>query len=472
MRIRLLIATIACLALAPAVEGFHRGSPVIYGVAGGASGGHSGDRGPATRAELHGPAGIAASAKRGGYFVGDTINQRVRHVDRLGQIVTIAGNGSLGFGGDGGPATEAQFQDPTALAESLSSTALYVADTANHRIRVIRDGTITTFAGSDEQGFAGDGGPATAARLTDPQGLAVIHLPGDSGETVLIADTGNNRVRAVGPDGTIRTIAGTGTPGFSGDGGPATNAALNAPMGLAFGADGLLIADSGNNRVRLLRNDGTITTVAGNGGGGSAGDGGRAAAASLNVPVDVAVYPGGFAIAERDGNRVRSVRSGLISGFAGRGGPRSGGDGGIATRALLNAPRAVEVGPTGDDLLIADTDGNRIRYVSLPGDTTLLALAPRRESQLAPLRKRRVADVRIQYHLTRAAGVRIVVRTKKGDRRIDSFAAPGRAGLNSVRLPARLRAGKRRLVKGFYRLAFTARADGATATKSTELIVR
>ena len=472
---RLLVAAAACLALAPVTLAHHTGETVIYTVAGGVDDGFSGDGGPATRARLRGPVGLALDSA-GGFYVADTINQRVRHVDGRGRITTVAGTGRSGFAGDGGPARAAQFQDPTALAEGppdgAGVTTLYVADTANDRIRAIRNGTVTTFAGSAEQGFAGDAGPARAAQLNGPQGVAAVILPGDRAETVFIADTGNHRIRAVDPSGTIRTIAGNGTAGYGGDGGPAGQAALRSPTGVERTVEGLLIADSGNNRVRLLGHDGRITTVAGTGAGSSGGDGGPAAAAALNAPADVAALPeGGFLVVERGGNRVRAVdASGTITRYAGAGGPRSRGDGGSPVRALLNAPAAVSLAP-GSGVLIADTDGNRVRYATTPTPTALLALAPRAASVLARLRRGRVADVRPSYQLSRAAVVRVSVAGRRG-RALASFRAPGRAGLNRLRLPPRLRAGRRRLVKGFYRLTLTARAGGATAVKSMELVIR
>jgi sugar lactone lactonase YvrE len=315
--------------------------------------------------------------------------------------------------------------------------------------------------------------------VNDPQGLATA--PDGS---LYFSDSGNNRVRVVHTDGTIATIAGTGKAGFAGDGGPARAADLNTPAGLAVAADGaLLVADSGNDRVRRVGLDGTITTVAGNGGGGSGGDGGKATAAQLNVPVDVAaVAGGGFVIAEGGGNRVRRVdAAGTIARLAGAGGPRFGGDGRAATAALLNAPRAVELMPSGSEVLVADTDNNRIRYVAIPGQAGRLAFAALEQSVLAPLKrvvdkhtKRRillVSDVRVSYRVTRECDIVARLATKRGRQiaRIDVHAAPG-AG--AIRLPKALRSGKRRLKKDHYVVSMSATTGSQSAAASIELVVK
>jgi hypothetical protein len=191
-------------------------------------------------------------------------------------ISTLAGDGTFGFSGDGGPATAAQLNGPIGVAVAADGGIL-IADYLNSRVRrVSPTGTITTIAGSGTYGFSGDGGPATAAQLTWPSGVAA------TAGGLLIADPNNERVRRVSPDGTITTIAGTGTHGFSGDGGPATAAQLALPTGVAATADGgLLIADQNNERVRRVSPDGTITTIAGTGTAGFSGDGGRPPPRSL-----------------------------------------------------------------------------------------------------------------------------------------------------------------------------------------------
>ena len=207
-----------------------------------------------------------------------------------GTITTVAGGGTAGLG-DGGPATDAELFNPIAVAVTADGGFL-IADSDNNLVRRVSPaGTITTVAGASPGGFSGDGGPATAAQLNLPQSVATT---ADGG--FLIADSNNNRVRRVSPAGTITTVAGTGTVGFSGDGGPAIAAQLFAPGGVVATADGgFLIADSLNNRVRRVSVAGTITTVAGDGTEGSSGDSGLATAAQLQEPQGVApTADGGF----------------------------------------------------------------------------------------------------------------------------------------------------------------------------------
>jgi sugar lactone lactonase YvrE len=173
-------------------------------------------------------------------------------------ITTVAGNGTQSFSGDNGPATSAQLHGPDGIAvDSIGN--LYVADYSNHRIRKVTSGVITTVAGNGTQGFSGDNGPATSAQLNGPVGIAV-----DFTGNLYIADTYNHRIREVS-NGVIATVAGNGTPGFSGDNGPATSAQLHGPVGVAVDSAGnLYIADYGNNGIRKVSN-GVITTVAGSG---------------------------------------------------------------------------------------------------------------------------------------------------------------------------------------------------------------
>jgi hypothetical protein len=229
-------------------------------------------------------------------------------------------------------------------------------------------------AGNGTRGFSGDGGPATAAEIFDPNGVAVMP---DGG--FLIAD-GDYVVRRVFPDGTITTVAGTGTPGFSGDGGPATEAHLNLPYSVAVTADGgFLIADAGNRRVRRVSPTGIITTVAGTGVQGSAGDGGAATAAQLNDPTGVATTPdGGILIADFFGNRVRWVSpTGVITTVAGTGNLAvfRDGDGGPATAANIDMPFGVAVTPSGG--FVFSEEGNAaVRLVDAGFATAVPPSAP------------------------------------------------------------------------------------------------
>ena len=215
----------------------------------------------------------------GNLYIADTGNNRIRKVSATGIITTVAGNGSAGYSGDGGPATSAQLDGPEGVAVDGSGN-LYIADTCNNRIRkVSATGIITTVAGNGSAGYSGDGGPATSAQLSLPAGVAV-----DGSGNLYIADSGNNRIRKVSATGIITTVAGNGSPGYSGDGGPATSAQLNQPAGVAVDASGnLYIADSSNNRIRKVSATGIITTVAGNGFDGYSGDGGPATSAATQL---------------------------------------------------------------------------------------------------------------------------------------------------------------------------------------------
>ncbi len=338
-------------------------------MAGNGASGFSGDGGPATAASLAGPVGVAVGAD-GSVYIADFGPNRIRRVGADGIITTVAGNGTIGFSGDGGPATTASLHFPTSVALAPDGS-LYFVDSVNLRIRRVGlDGIITTVAGNGTIGSSGDGGPATAASLALPVGVAV----GTDG-SLYIADTGSGRIRRVGADGIITTVAGNGTYGFSGDGGSATAASLAGPGGVAVSADGsVYFADSGNNRVRRVGPDGIITTVAGNGSGGFSGDGGLATAASLNNPSGIAVggdgslYIGVAGIANSGNSRIRQIKpDGIITTVTGTDGilPLFRGDGGPATVASLRGPSGIAVSDY-RGLYIADSANNRIRLVHSP----------------------------------------------------------------------------------------------------------
>jgi sugar lactone lactonase YvrE len=215
----------------------------------------AGDGGPALQATLQEPWFLAFGPDGLLYFA-DRDNHAIRTVDSDGIIATIAGTGDRGFGGDGGLAIEAQMSRPQGIAVDAAGN-LYIADSDNHVIRrVDTHGIITTFAGTGEAGNSGDGGPATEAQINDPNGVAI-----DAEGNIYFADDIAMVIRRVGLSGTISTVAGMGTAGFSGDGRPGAAAALNAPYDIAFDADGnLYIADSGNHRIRVLRLDASIET--------------------------------------------------------------------------------------------------------------------------------------------------------------------------------------------------------------------
>ncbi|MFE2758151.1 RICIN domain-containing protein [Actinosynnema sp. NPDC059335] len=278
-------------------------------VAGNGTQGGGGDGGPATSAQLSYPAGIAVDAG-GSLYIAGWHNHRVRVVAPNGVITTVAGTGVGGSDGDGGPATSARLSYPVDVAVD-GAGSLYVIDLDSHRVRKVSNGVITTVAGTGTAGFDGDGGPATAARLFGPRSIAV-----DGAGNLYIADTGNYRVRKVAADGVITTVAGSGTSGGGGDNGPATAAQLSHAIQLAVdGAGTLYISDSVHHRVRKVAANGVITTVAGTGTAGFDGDGGPATSARLNCPVGVEVDgAGNLYIADSRNDRIRRVSpSGVIT---------------------------------------------------------------------------------------------------------------------------------------------------------------
>ncbi|MBH0186023.1 MAG: hypothetical protein HP477_11600 [Nitrospira sp.] len=333
-------------------------SPTINTVAGRGQG-FSGDGGPATVARLRAPHGVAIDTV-GNLWIADTGNYRIRKIDAAGVITTVAGTGVQGFSGDGGPATAAELNDPTGVAVDTVGN-LWIADSLNHRIRKVdAAGVITTVAGTGGAGFSGDGGPATAAELNDPHGVAV-----DTAGNLWITDLKNHRIRKVDAAGVITTVAGTGVAGFSGDGGPATAAQLHAPHGVAVDTAGnLWIAERDNYRIRKVDAAGVITTVAGTGVQGFSGDGGPATAAQLVSPNGVAVdTAGNLWIADYDSHRIRKVdAAGVITTVAGTGVLGFSGDGGPATAAWLLAPASVAVDTAGT-FWFADLGNHRIRKV-------------------------------------------------------------------------------------------------------------
>ena len=279
----------------------------LAGVAATHLGGHrSVTREPALEANLRSPNGIAV-ASDGSVYIAESGNARVRLMNRAGLITTVVGNGVRGFGGDHGRATAAELNGPDGLAVAGDGT-LYIADFDNNRVRKVSPtGVITTAAGNGQAGFGGDNGPVATSVLNHPSGVAV----GADG-SLYIADFGNNRVRRVGLTGVITTVAGGGLAGFSGDNGPATQAALSNATAVSVGPDGnLYIADYGNHRVRRVSTGGVITTVAGNGQAGFSGDNGPATAAQLNSPNGVTMAgDGSLFIADYGNARVRRVEPG------------------------------------------------------------------------------------------------------------------------------------------------------------------
>lgn len=329
--------------------------------------GFCGDGGRATAAQLAAPFGLARLPD-GGFLVADSGNNRIRRISPGGKITTVAGTGSAGFSGDGGPAVDAQLSFPTNVS-AVPAGGFLIADSANNRIRRVSPrGRITTVAGSGSPGFSGDGGQATDAELLSPTNVAATS---DGG--LLVADNGNQRVRRVFANGLIVTVAGTGRAGFSGDGGPAILAELNRPTGVApLRGGGFLVADSKNNRIRRVGLDGEIRTVAGTGDSGASGDGEPATVAELAEPTDVSQLGRGFLIVDTGNQAVRRVfASGTIETVAGTGIAGFSGDGGPAVEARLTAPTAIAV--AGRTFFIADNGNRRIRSVSAGGTIATVA---------------------------------------------------------------------------------------------------
>ncbi|MGZ3891284.1 MAG: NHL domain-containing protein, partial [Mucilaginibacter sp.] len=276
-------------------------SGIITTVVGTGTPGYSGDGGPATIAQIANVQALGVDAS-GNLYIGD--GNRIRKVNPAGIISSIVGDGNAGSSGDGGPATSAQIHDPCALAFDLSGN-IYIADNSNHRVRKVNaSGIITTVAGEGNPGYYGDGGPATSAEIYSPSGVAV-----DNAGNLYIAEQANNIIRKVNAAGIISTIAGTLTSGFTGDNGPATAAKMWDPQSLALdGAGNLYFADVGNNRIRKISASGIITTVAGNGSQGFSGDGGAPTSARLYGPWCVAVdASNNIYIADQLNFRIRAV---------------------------------------------------------------------------------------------------------------------------------------------------------------------
>ncbi|MCQ8119474.1 NHL domain-containing protein [Methylomonas rosea] len=329
---------------------------VMTTVAGNGEEAFNGDGGPAISASLRNPYDVAVDVE-GYLYISDLASSRIRRVSPAGIITTIAGNGTSGVSGDGGPATQAAIGNVRGIALGPDGS-LYFCDTyTGYRVRRVGpDGIITTVAGNGQRASTGDGGPATQAALAAPQGIAV----GNDG-SVYISETAGDRIRRVSPNGIITTVAGNGTSDYSGDGGPATKASLDYPSDIALGTDGsLYIMDAGNYRIRKVGLDGIITTVAGDG---------ITELSSENIELDSKnnVY-----FTDQSVGKLRKVNQiGVITDVAGNGEWGFNGDGGPATQTALSYPMGIAFGPDGD-IYISDLYNQRIRRVSpaLPGFNT------------------------------------------------------------------------------------------------------
>jgi sugar lactone lactonase YvrE len=325
--------------------------------------GYGGDGGRGVDAQLAGPRSVVVDGA-GNVLIADTDNSRVRKLDPSGHITTVVGTGVGGFSGDGGPATAAQIRRPYGIGMDHAGNLL-IADSDNHRIRKVdTSGVITTIAGTGVGGYSGDNGPATSAQLANPRGVGA-----DAAGNVFVADSSNNRIRRITPGGTITTMAGTGVAAFSGDNGPATAAQINFPRSISFLSDGSMVfGDTGNVRVRRISTGGTITTLAGNGVVGFSGDGGPATMAELNAPYATLVGTAGDVYIGDSGNyRVRRVdTNGVITTVAGGGEESYFGDGGPAPLSAIAYPIGLAMDSAGR-IFVADRDNNRVRLLAPPG---------------------------------------------------------------------------------------------------------
>jgi hypothetical protein len=322
-------------------------------------GGYTGDGGPAIDAELSLPVDVTFD-KSGNLYIADRDNNVVRMVDNAGIITTFAGNGIAGFSGDGGPATSAELANIIGvLFDSIGN--LYISQDGYERIRKVNTtGIIATIAGNGVLGFSGDGGPATAAELFSPCFLVM-----DEKGNLLFADGYNNVIRKIDTSGIITTIAGNHVQGYSGDGGPATAAELNIPEGVAFDKDGsLIIGDADNYVVRKVDTSGIISTIAGNHHIGFSGDGGLATAAELNQPDGIITDASGtIYFADEENNVIRTIDgSGIIHTIAGNGKQGYSGDGGPAIVAEMDAVSNIAFDTFGN-MFLSDEGNNVIREV-------------------------------------------------------------------------------------------------------------
>ncbi len=335
---------------------------IITTIAGNGTAGFSSDGIPATATELSAPYGVGMDSIAN-IYIGDAGNNKIRKINIAGIISTVAGIGTAGYSGDGGPATLAQLNFPYGMAVNRAGS-IVIADMYNNRIRSIKSefgDIIVTIGGNGTPGFSGDGGPATSAQIYYPQGIFW-----DAADNVYFGDHYNHRVRKIDHSGIITTIAGNGTPGFSGDGAAATAAELYYPSGVTMDATGnIYIADMYNMCIRKINTAGIISTVAGVGGVlGFSGDGGPATLANLRYPKDVFINSmGEIIISDPDNQRLRKIStSGIITTIAGTGVVGYSGDGSNATAAELNEPQGVYVDDH-DNIYTGDCTNNRIRKI-------------------------------------------------------------------------------------------------------------
>lgn len=330
----------------------------IYTFAGNGNMGFSGDGGPGKSAQIF-PFNVSTDAF-GNVYILDAGNHRVRKVDPNGQITTIAGNGTSGNSGDGGAATSAQLVSPNGVAVDVSGN-IYITDYINSNIRKVNvSGIISTIAGTGTAGFSGDGGLATLAQIYRPIGIAI-----DAASNIYFADCGNTRIRKIDASGIISTIAGTGTFGYSGDGGLATLAKLNSPYGVAIdGLYNIYISDFLNSRIRKINSSGIISTIAGTGINGYSGENAVATLAQINGPNSIALdLSGNIYFSESPNSRIRKINNlGIITTIAGNGINGYFGDNGLATSAQINGPSGVAI-DFSNNVYFSDNNNYRVRVI-------------------------------------------------------------------------------------------------------------
>ncbi|MEI8280291.1 MAG: hypothetical protein WCG87_11050, partial [Bacteroidota bacterium] len=346
---------------------------IITTVAGNGTTGYTGDNGPALSATLNSPAGITIDASNN-LYIADYGNNCIRKVTFSGTITTIAGNGTQGNSGDGGQATLATLNSPIDVCIN-SNGNLYIADSGNFIIRTINtSGIINTYTGAYTDYKNGDNGPAIAANA-----CAISNVVTDAAGNLYFSEPEHNIIRIVSNSGIITTIAGTGTTGYTGDNGIATQATLNLPEGLDIDQAGnLYIADKKNNCIRQVNSSGIISTIAGTGTSGYSGDNGPATSARLYYPTGVTIDQlGNIYIADNGNHAIRMVNTstGNISTIAGDGTGIQGfsGDNGPATSAKLSSPYKVAISSTTNNIYISDRKNNRIRKMTLGGNISTIA---------------------------------------------------------------------------------------------------
>lgn len=334
---------------------------IITTVAGDGTYGYDGDGGPATDANMAWPTGLAVD-NSGNIYIADLDNNVIRKVDAAGIITTFAGTGILGYAGDGGPATSALLYHPAWVACDNAGNVYFTDQNSEVIRKVDASGIITSITGFLDAGYSGDGGPLMNAQFRSITGISF-----DNAGNMYISDNGNYVIRKVDASGIITTVVGNGTGGFSGDGGPASAAQLGGPYKVIFDAAGnMYIPDNGNGRIRKVDNAGIITTIAGTGGVGYGGDGGPAVNAQFAFPWSIAMdNAGNLYITDVGNNVIRKIDpSGIITTFAGNGNYGNSGDGGAATSAELGSTSGVATDNAGNVYILVREYFNVVRKVN------------------------------------------------------------------------------------------------------------